>query len=216
MYKYNYIKNKKVGIFSCYFKNVSQDLITYQKKVFEYFNMVINQELENDYLINGILAPANHGKYLDRIIRTVDADIFIFFDIDAIPLKKELFEYIVNELSDNNSIIGVEQSLFNLQNRYAGPACFGISKNIYEKLGSPSFCAIENLCDTAGLLTLKAKEYGINVKYFTIYDSINKLWKCENKWYGLGTNYCNLIYHQFTASAHHLMFIEKCKTILNK
>jgi hypothetical protein len=215
MYKYNYIKDKKVGVFSCYFNNIHPDLLIYQKKVFEHFNMLINQELENDYLINGMLERANHGKYLDRIIKTVDADIFIFFDIDAIPLKNGLFEYIVNELSDNNSIIGVEQSFY-FQDKYAGPACFGISKNTYEKLGSPSFCPVENLCDTAGLLTLKAKEYGVNVKYFTIYDSFNKLWKCENKWYGLGTNYCNLIYHQFTAHAHYLMFIEKCKTILNK
>ncbi len=205
-----------IKIFSCYEDNISTKIISYQKKVFDLFNMELNQELTDK----------SHPDYLDYKINSEYFDIIIFFDIDCIPLKPNLYEYIVKQLSDNNSLIGVEQSANHIDKNYifAGPACFAITKQVYEKLNKPSFRSTK-LTDTAGEITLAAKQNNVNVKLFKIKSSLNKKWKCGNKWFGNGTIYDDWLYHQFELGryANHsdlkfleYQFITKCKEVLKK
>lgn len=209
------IENRKIDTYSCYMKNIPQNVVEYQKKVFETLNMELTQELTDfDY----------HYQWLDYKINSTDFDIIIFFDIDCIPLKHELYEYIINQISDNNSFIGVEQSnqTRNPNFIYAAPSCFAITKQVFEKMNKPSFKLTDNY-DCGGEFTWLSKDYNVNVKMFNILSSLNKKWKCGNKRFGNGTIYDNWLYHQFEIryfefnsyeKIYSYQFIKKCKQII--
>jgi hypothetical protein len=204
------INNRKIQAYSCYYSNITKDMINYQKKVFDLFGMSLTQEL----------TQLQHSIYLDSKIKSIkDFDIIIFFDIDCIPLKPGLYEYIVDVISDNNSIIGIEQQANHIQPLfiYAGPACLAFTKEVYEKLNKPTL-AHGNGADGAGHLTLAARKNNVNVKLFNIVCSNDKQWACGNKFFGLGTTYDDWIYHQFGSSSiiSNFQFINKCKEILKK
>lgn len=209
------INGRDVQAFSCYMNNVPKKFVDSQKAVFDRFGMELNQELT--YL------PYHH-QWLDNKIKTLDFDIIIFFDIDCIPLKPGLYEYIVDQISDNNSFIGAEQVN---QTRspdfvYAAPSCFGITKEVYEKMNRPSF-ELSDDYDCGAEFSLVAPKYGTDIKMFKITSSINKKWLCLDKRYGNGTIYDGWLYHQFeirhcdfgdTEKRNANQFIEKCKNVI--
>lgn len=212
------INGRNVQAYACYMKNIPENVIKYQKMVFDHFGMELNQELTN---------LAYHDYWLDEKINSLsDFDVLIFFDIDCIPLKHGLYEYIVDQIYDNNSIIGVEQVN---QTRspnfvYAAPACFGITKNVFNKMNKPSFRLTDNY-DCGGEFSWVAPKYNVNVKLFEITSSLNRKWKCLNKRYGNGTIYDDWLYHQFEVryydqgsfeKIYSYQFIQKCKEILLK
>jgi hypothetical protein len=211
------INGRNVQVFSCYMNNIPERVVECQKQVFDTFNMELNQEFTD---------LSFHHDWMDQKIKSLDFDILIFFDIDCIPLKPKLYEYIVDQISDDNSIIGVEQVN---QTRtpnfvYAAPACFGITKKVYEKLNSPSF-KLRDEYDCGGEFSWVAPKYGVNVKLFEITSSLNKKWKCLNKRYGNGTTYDDWLYHQFEIRFFDIatqdkinayQFIKKCKEIILK
>ena len=213
------IKGRNVQAFSCYMKNVPVKVAEYQKRVFDTFGMELTQELTEDFYW--------HEQWLDHKINNIDFDIIIFFDIDCIPLKPGLYEYIVDQLSDDNSIIGAEQVN---QTRspdfiYAAPSCFGITKKVFEKMNKPSF-NLRDEFDCGGEFSWVAPDYNVNVKLFEITSSLNKKWKCVNKRYGNGTVYdVDRLYHQFEIRYYDSMtsetiyayqFIKKCKETILK
>lgn len=205
-----------IKIFSCYQNNISSKIVDYQRKIFDLFNIDLIQEY----------TKLNHSDYLDFKINNTEFDIIIFFDIDCIPLKPNIVEYILEQLADNNSIIGVEQANQTIGSDFvfAGPPCFGIKKDVFLKLGKPSF-GYTNRGDTGAEFTHISREMGINVKLFNITSSQNKKWKCGKKRFGNGTIYDDLLYHQFESrkyseslehSLNEYRFVIKCKEILEK
>ena len=129
--KFYYHNNKKVFISSFFNSNtISKDVAEYQKQVFNKFNVVLNQFDDN----------IRHPEYMNYVMNHIDSDIYIFFDIDSIPIKNKVIEKILY-LIDDNSIFGVAQcdNSNNLNHIYAAPSCFGINKVMYDKLHKPSF-----------------------------------------------------------------------------
>jgi len=123
--------NKKVFITSFFnSKTISKDIAEYQKKVFNKFNILLNQ-FDDDI---------RHPEFMDYIMNNINADIFIFFDIDCILLRKNIINEILLEVNDN-SIFGLAQcdNSNDLNHIYAAPSCFGITKNLYNNLSNPSF-----------------------------------------------------------------------------
>lgn len=204
------INNREFQIYSCYNYNISQKLIINQKKIFDLFNMKITQES----------TTLEHPNWLDSKVKMLeDFDILVFMDIDVIPLKPGLYEYILEQVGDNNSIIGIEQAANHIDPNfiYAGPACMAFSKTAYEKMGKPSLMHNQR-ADTAGELTFEAQAKGVNVKFFNITSSNTKQWKCGSKQFGLGTIYDDWIYHQFNAASRRSQrqFKNKANQILKK
>ena len=70
----------------------------YQYDVFKKFNIELNQFQGN----------LKHSEFMNNIINNYDCDFYIFFDIDCIPLKEGIIEYIVEKIGQN-SMIGIEQ-----------------------------------------------------------------------------------------------------------
>lgn len=206
----------KILPITCYMNNISENIVKHQKDVFNLFGMDLIQEY----------TELNHPDFLDEKIRNSDYDIIIFFDIDCIPLKPNFYEYVIENLSDNNSIIGVEQCSLsrNKDLIYAGAPCFAITKEVYEKLDKPSF-KLTHRADTAGEISLIAKEKGVNVKFFNIKTALNQKWKCGDKYFGNGTIYDDWLYHQFEVGRYsktpeykilEYQFVKKCKEVIKK
>ena len=63
------INNKKVFVCSYGFENLSNDIFSYQKKVFDKLNIPLNQFIGNK----------RHPEFMDFIINTLDMDYFVFF-----------------------------------------------------------------------------------------------------------------------------------------
>jgi hypothetical protein len=207
------VNGREFQIYTCYNYNVSRELVQNQKKVFDLFNMEITQELTS----------IHHPIWMQNKVQSLkDFDILVFFDIDCIPLKPGLYEYILEQIGDNNSIIGIEQARNDADQNsniiYAGPACLATSKIAYEKMGRPTY-SDNHRADSGGELTFAAKESGVNVKFFEITSSLTKEWKCGNKYFGLGTTYDHdRLYHQFTAATliSNFQFNNKAQEILRK
>ena len=199
--EYNYIiKNGdslKIGIYSVYFENNDIAYRTLQKKIFDKFDAKINQ-----VKWEGLMDYDGHPNFMNNICNTEDVDYFIFFDIDAFPLKKDFIYNIIDRVFDKNTILGIEQRTSHLNNEvYAGPACFCISKKFYELLGSPKYNAT-NRGDVAEELSHKCRELNYPISYL-------KFDKCEiERWelrpgimFGNASTYDGLIFHNFHASS---------------
>lgn len=208
--KYNIWNNLKIGIYSPT-AHIESSITKNQKRVFDFFKIHINQIYNN----------SSHANFLTNISRTEDVDYFIFFDIDAIPLKANFLDVVMNRVVASNCILGVEQLANHIEKSeiFAGPACFIISKKIYEQLGSPSFNA--NNFDVGGCLTVLAKKQNITVEYFKVTSYRTKRWFLDwekQRYFGNGTIYEDLIYHEFDSrdDNHQLtnFFIRKCNDVI--
>ena len=188
-----------------------QDLYENQKKVFKYFSLHIDAYYKESL---------SHAKFMDYALKNFESDIYIFFDLDCIPLNSNLYENIVNEILKDECIIGIEQSANHLNPNfiYAGPACFAITKDIYNKLNQASFDGTHR-SDIAQEYSYLCLENKIKIKFFEIVSNKNNKWKLGgNRFFGNGCIYKlneNLIYHQFQT---HIIeekedFIKECKKI---
>ena len=200
--------NIKIIIVSYQYNNLDNLVSKYQYDVFKKFNIELNQFQGN----------LKHSEFMNNIINNYDCDFYIFFDIDCIPLKEGIIEYIVEKIGQN-SMIGIEQqsnSPFILSHIYAGPACFGISKQFYNDLGRPSFNGTDR-SDVGEELTYSCEEKNKKFHIFKKTFSENNLWRLGlNDYFGHGTIYDNdLLYHQFEIFKNQDKFINKCKEILN-
>ncbi len=201
------LNGKKVFIGTYGFYSLDPEIILYQKKVFDYLSTPINQ----------FIGDIRHPEFLDYAIRNIDADYFVFFDIDCIPLKKNVIEYLITMIGDE-TMIGIEQQCNSRNVRdhiYAGPACFAISKKFYEEIGEPSFNETTR-SDVGEELTFACEQLGKPFKIIDKTHSEDEIWELKGgRFFGHGTIYGdNLVYHQFEIRNYNGNFINKCKEIL--
>ena len=103
---------------------------------------------------------------------------------------------------------------------YAGPACFGITKNVYNKLGRVSFDGTYR-SDIAQEFTYLAYENNISVKFLELTSSKNNKWKLGvDRFFGNGCFYTfkdSKIYHQFQTNLEDQKneFKLECEKIIN-
>lgn len=197
--------------------NVSSEVCTYQKLVFDKFNLPITQ----------ICKDVNHGVFLNEAIKNCKAKYIIFFDIDCVPLTADIYDIIIYELELEKCIIGAEQMCnYNYEKSgighiYAAPACLGIPVQLYNDIGMPTLDAVGPYrSDVAEELTWRCEENNIKVKLFNITHSEI----CNNvldgtRTYGPGSTYSyngkEVLYHQFEIRHHSNSFLNKCKHVLN-
>ncbi len=203
------LNNKKVFVGSYGFNSLNSEIFNYQKKVFDYFETPINQ----------FIGDIRHPEFMDFIVEHVDVDFYVFFDIDCIPLKKDILLTLIESIGET-TMIGIEQqcnSKTNLEHLYAGPACFAISKKFYYEIGKPSFNETHR-ADVGEELTFKCELLGKDFKLIEKTHSEDEIWKLKGgRFFGHGTTYGdNLVYHQFEIRQYNDKFINKCKEILNE
>jgi hypothetical protein len=191
------------------YRNISTEILNYQKKVFEHFNLEIEQHV----------GEFDHGQFLQHILKEEKTKYTVFFDVDCIPLASNLYDIIQEELTKEECILGIEQTGMPRYHIYAGPACLALSSQLYKKLESPSLN--QNFrSDVAEELTWRCEERAIKVKYFTVGNVEHPKWRLGyDRSFGIGTTYtfrgCNVLYHQFEIRNNSSNFIDKCKNVLS-
>jgi hypothetical protein len=212
-YEYNIVDGFKVGIYAPYMFNIDQSVIDAQKRVFDLFNIKINQ----------IFWEKQHADFMNHLTRTENVDFFIFFDIDSIPLRPDFLEYVIRE-TGKDKIMGVEQVSAHVPGYefepFAAPACFIISRDLYHKMGMPPFDVTYRGDDTQEL-TYIANETGIPVRFirFTHCEELHYHWKFKDgRQYGFGNTYEDLVFHNFESRFNEKLkyFFDKCEEVIAK
>jgi hypothetical protein len=191
-----------------------RDVYENQKRIFELLNLHIDCYFDE---------RLTHSGFMEYSLLNFDSDIFLFFDLDCIPINREIYFTIVKELNSEECIIGIEQSANHLNPDfiYAGPACFAITKNLYDKLEKPSFAG-NSRSDIAQEISYICREKNIKIKFFELISSKNSKWKLgRNKFFGNGSLYklgSDFVYHQFQINIPEQKndFFEECKKISQK
>lgn len=195
--------------------NLIPEVVEYQKKVFDYFGFPLLQ----------IKHDLTHGEAIDKYLNESDWDKVVIFDIDCIPLHKDVLKIIETALNFGR-LVGNAQISSHIPGStdFVAPSFIGLTKDIWLKTGKQSFKDVQGVSDVGEMFTWKAKEAG--VKPFLLYPmkSDKKLWTLQNGlMYGYGTTFGfmndEMTYHAFESNAKHhssSRFIEKCKQVINE
>ncbi|MDB5231153.1 MAG: hypothetical protein JWN76_1958 [Chitinophagaceae bacterium] len=190
--------------------NVPPSVPLYQKKVFDLFDLPLVQEISGK----------RHPEFMEELLRSTDKEFVLFFDIDAVPLRKEAVFLLLSDLVNGFAMSGALQTashLNNGKNNYVGPFFMGVQTAFYKSIGSPSLR--ENAdCDVATILTQLAVEKKIPYQYWVPTEIEIKKWLLYRVGYfGVGCVYNGLVYHSFEIrNGNHYRFVNKCKSILKK
>jgi hypothetical protein len=224
---------RKRAIFTYCNPDVDQKISHLQKKIIETFNKIPNCKYE--FLMynakDGDVVPNQVIDYgLQELFYKKNYQSVLILDIDCIPLNEEALNYIFAE-AEKGKIVGNIQRSNHLQNNqhvYAAPSCICITKEMFEKLGSPSF-KITNRGDIGEELTYLAEQQGIEVEMFmpSTYEKLpygdEKPWDLQDNMpkYGIGTTFINnegkeMFYHLFQSRLNYFsdLFFLKCAKLM--
>lgn len=197
-----------------YNHRISPEVILSQKKVFDFFNLSLDQ-----------IHPENwegHGQSIDGWLTENHKyhEVIIIWDIDCIPLNREIVEKAYNEAREG-VLFGVSQRASHIKDSdvpiYIGPAFMAFSVDTWKALGKPTFRELEEY-DCAGYVTFCAIKNSVPIHYLYPSSVETAKWKLDKEtWFGLGTIYNNSIYHGFLSRKGQTEnFIRKCKEVYEK
>ena len=226
---------EKIAIFCPYGNNRDKEVVNWHKKVHQFYRVPVNY----------LLAPfpsISHGQVIDHFIRQTAqiVDYWIFLDDDLIYLRNNFVDIIYDKIKDKETLWGLSGQSNHLKgpngefsHPYAYGSGMGLSKELYSKLGYPSFDTDNKYSDTAEQLTYACERLGYNICLVwpsnvlgvTEEECIKHEIPLEHKkvplgqfCFGFGTTYGqNLAFHTMSAplERHKPMFINKCKEVLN-
>ncbi len=201
---------KQTQIFSFSNSRIPQEICRYQKKVFEKMELNIIQ-IHDDTI--------DHAMFLEKVLLSNETKEFIiFFDVDAIPLKKIAIFRLLSQMFHYNSVSGAVQTANHCnkgQNNYVGPFFLGIRKSMYSTLGKPPLHGDDKF-DVGGRLTWEAEKMNVPIVYWIPSHVEVPLWKLYKiGYFGYGTTYDGMIYHAFEIRyGNYYRFIKKCKEVI--
>ena len=235
---------KNACIVSFYMENIDQKTVLLQKAVVEKYNRAsfphyiqktaLSHADSIDWMwsING----QETGKFLNQnIAQQIDHDIFLFLDIDAIPLSADAIDFYVETASEGKIIGNAQRSnhIDNGQHVFAAPSALALSKDTFKKIGRPS--ASETLrSDVAEEYTWCAELHAVAVETVMPlrFDAVPQRYEWEREsppyWaladgmpvYGMGTTYGKdercMFYHNFQIRmpGQEERFWKKCELVL--
>lgn len=233
--KVSIINNEKIVQVCLHSDSIDKDILEYHKKVFNKYNSLIN------YVKFPFNLGFSHGQGIDWFIENTinDTDYWLFWDSDCIPTRLDYLQIMYDKVKDKETLMGQIQQSNHLKNLirtdenhpYIGTSGMFLSKELYLKLGRPSF-HFNDYCDTGELLTYKCEEMGYNVSAIwpksceelteeecknAVIDYKHKKSRVGCFYFGLGTQYGSLQYHAMCGCVPRSkkLFIDKCKEILN-
>jgi hypothetical protein len=197
-----------------YWDSIDSRIVNSHIKVMETFNIPIKYNCTN----------MRHGLWMDIIMENVSADIYVFFDIDCVPISKDAYYEAINYVKRKKTFIGNAQVSNHIEPKkhiFAAPSFFAISRECYDYLNKPSFLETHR-SDVAEELSYVADEKGIEYKclYPTKFDRISQtdgVWNLSNYGcYGIGTVFENKFYHLFQSrlSSNVDLFEKRCNEII--
>jgi hypothetical protein len=153
-------------------------------------------------------------------------DDILILDTDCIPLGRAALRYMFHQI-EKGILIGTAQRSMHIENNkhvYVGSPCMGISKELFEKLGKPSF-KYTSRGDTSEELSYIAEEKGLPIELLmpSKYEKDpwgGPAWELDtpDKKYGIGTTFVDkegteIIYHLFEGrvAPHAPLFVKKAE-----
>lgn len=223
---------KNPCIATVFMKNILQDTVEYQKKVFDRFNI-------SRVPFYQVYTESSHGDTMSKLMEMLEKkghDAILFVDIDCIPLNDCAIDYMFKQIYAGKLIGDAQRSnhIQNNQHVFAGAHNIGFTVENYKKMGSPAFHET-NRGDVAEELTFKAEESNIEVELLMPlrYDAppFRMHWETNTEpfWrladgmpnYGIGTTYgledgTELFWHcwQIFQPNQQQRFFNKCKEVL--
>ncbi len=180
--------------------NLDPRILLHQKLVFNKFSIDLNQ----------VETVLQHGQAMDNFMQTSPVDLIYFWDIDCIPLQKQLPDSIAD-------LFGCAQQANHIEDKplYVSPFFMRIKVRDWIKCGSPSFMPNE-FNDVAGRVTSAYEVFGKAVDMLWPVYCEQPLWDLgTSATFGRGTTYQGGIYHAFESRlGNGQMFIDKCKSVL--
>lgn len=189
--------------------NLPKIIVDQQFKIFDKFGLKINQIINDD----------THGKNLENLIKNCKSDYIVIFDVDCIPLVKNIFDYINDDIQNYDLVgaIGCANHL-NKKDIYVHPSFMFFKPQLYFDCGSP-FLHEDHNNDVAQNFTRSCIKNNKKIKYWSNTNSNDYIWDLPNNTkFGHGTIYEQKVYHQFEIrkQEQHDSFIKKCKLVLEE
>ena len=146
--------------------SLPKPIVDLQFQVFDKFGLEINQ----------IINDNTHGKNLENIIKNCKSDYVVIFDVDCIPLVKNIFDYINDDIHHYDLVgaIGCANHL-NKQDIYVHPSFMFFKPNLYFGLECPYLCE-DNNNDVAQNFTRTCIKNNKRIKYWNNTFSTDNLW----------------------------------------
>jgi hypothetical protein len=216
---------------SLYKVGLNEEVIQAQKKVFDKFEIPIQQISFEGYHDKGIEDYLNNNK---------DYDIVTIFDVDCIPIKYSFLSKILNNVVNSKVIYGNAQSSNTYSSNkhkslpYIAPSFISFTRELYEtsptksfkfenKYPNPEGVLVES--DVAEVFCRENEKRGVQLVY--AYPTVTHgkpYWENDGRYgtkpfkFGQGTEYESDTYHHFTIrdSNNHTSFIEYCNKIINE
>jgi len=194
---------------SFYNSNINPLVVEYQKKVFNHFGLEVEQ----------ILHSKEHGEAIDYWLNIMEWDKVAIFDIDCIPLNKFTLSHA--EAQSEGNVFGAAQKANHIEGSsiYASPAFICLSKEVYNKIGRPTF-KDGNGFDVGAFASHVAAQSGVSVSLLWPSEVEEPKWSLSgDTMFGYGTTYQGMVYHAFESRFNHestSRFIAKCKEVIGE
>jgi len=189
---------------SFYQDNILMDVLAAQRAVFAHFGIEHEQ----------VKTTLTHGLAIDEYLLNNDWTEIAIFDIDCIPLHKD----VINEASEMvscNVVYAAAQQANHIPNSniYTSPAFCCFNKEIWENTNRATFEDIPGY-DVGGYFSEQVTT-AIKFLYPTHVDS--PMWKLKgHNDFGPGTTYEDAVYHSFLSrQGNQQRFIDKCNSVIN-
>ena len=223
----------KRAIFTYFNPQVDPELVQYQYKVIEKFNILENCTFEplqynaNEYEIS----PDKVMDYaINHLFYEKNYDTILILDIDCIPLSTHALEYVFDKAEDGLLIGNVQRSchIENGEHLYVAPSCMCISKKTFDKYDGLKF-AITSRGDIAEEYTYLSEDNDVKVEMFMPSSFVRNprhgtIWDLgkDKLEYGIGTTFSSddgeeMFFHLFESrlSIWNSIFYDKCEYVLN-
>lgn len=153
-------KVKGKVVIATYMNNINMNTVLMHRAVME--------KLAPQYEMLYAKTNLTHAQTIDQLWKSPELNVFdsfMFIDIDAVPLKTDtIFRFF--EVAATGVLVGNAQRTNHLENgqhMFAAPSALCLTRETFEKLGSPSAVHTQR-GDVAEEYTYKAEELGVAVK----------------------------------------------------
>lgn len=184
----------KVVVASFFMANMAHEVVSAQRSAVRGF-------ADPDVEVRQIRTDQSHAASLDAFMRTTDADVVIFLDIDCVPLHADALGDLA-DLAAAGILAGCVQRANHIANGghlYVGPFCMALSKALWAELGEPSFSPTER-GDVGEELTYRCEARGKAIHMLWPSFVEDPVWALTDQVsFGFNTEYDHSFLHAFGA-----------------
>lgn len=178
-------------IISLYWDNVPDEVVDAQRRVCDWVGVPVTQ-----HRIDGF----SHGEWIDWVLnRLDDVDVFLFLDIDAVPLSMKRLQENFLEAAEG-TLVGAEGAANHIDpsRSYAGAWYTFVNRSAWKAMGRPTAQATP-YADVAQNWTDTWRAHGRPVRLIEPTEVERPKWDLPGRpnAYGVGTRYGDDVYHLF-------------------